>query len=117
MKLSLDPTVTAPRFITSESLALATWYDAHPAVRRMWAIRHEQTLRVIVALEPSVDNSDVHPVWLACGMKWARELRSQAAGQVELQLIDEPSIDEFETDAEGDVVVAMCSRDPALLFP
>jgi hypothetical protein len=39
-----------------------------------------------------------------------------AGGFVELELIDEPQIDEIDTDAEGDVVVAMCWRDPALLF-
>ena len=116
MKLSFDPSVTSPRLITSESLALATWYDAHPAVRRMWAIRHEHTLRVIVALEPTVDDDDVHPVWLANSMAWARELRAQSGGFVELELIDESAVNEIETDAEGDLVVAMCWRDPALFI-
>jgi hypothetical protein len=117
MKLSLDPAVTAPRLITSESLQLAAWYDTHPSIRRMWAIRREQTLRVIVALEPTIDNSDVQPVWLAYGMAWARELNAHAAGgRVELEVIEEPQIDEIETDAEGDVVIAMCWRDPSLLF-
>jgi hypothetical protein len=115
MKLSLDPSVSALRFITSESLTLATWYDAHPPVRRMWAIRHAQTLRVIVALEPTVDDNDIHPVWLANSMAWARELHAHVGGFLEFELIDEPTMDEIETDAEGDIVLAMCWRDPALL--
>ena len=39
MKLSLDPNVMAPRHITAEAEALAAWYDAHPTIRRLWAIR------------------------------------------------------------------------------
>lgn len=112
MKLSLDPSVTGPRAITAESLALAAWYDAHPAVRRMWAIRDAEKLRVIVALEPTVDNSDTHPAWLANSHAWIRELRSHTGSVVELELVDEPLINEIDTDAEGDVVVAMCWRDP-----
>jgi hypothetical protein len=112
MKLSLDPSVTAPRTITAESLALAAWYDAHPAVRRMWAIRDAEKLRVIVTLEPTVDNSDTHPAWLANSHAWVHELRSHTGSLVELELVDEPPINEIETDAEGDVVVAMCWRDP-----
>jgi len=116
VKLSLDPSVAAPRSSTPESLALATWYDSHPAIRRMWAIRHGQTLRVVVALEPTLDDSDVHPAWLANGRLWARELHSHIGGSVELELVDELRIDGVETDAKGDVVVAMCWRDPAFLF-
>ena len=39
MKLSLDPMATIPRHITAEAEALAAWYDAHPTIRRLWAIR------------------------------------------------------------------------------
>ena len=114
MKLSLDPSVTALPTNTAESLALAAWYDAHRAVRRMWAIRDAEKLRVIVMLEPTVDNSDTHPAWLANGHAWARDLHSRTGGFVELELVDEPLINEIETDAEGDVIVAMCWRDPVL---
>jgi hypothetical protein len=116
MKLGLDLSITAPRTISSESLALAAWYDTHPAVRRMWAIRNAQTLHVIVALEPTMDNSETYPAWLANGHEWIQELRSHTGCRVELELIDEPLVDEIETDAEGDIVVVMCWRDPALEF-
>jgi hypothetical protein len=116
MKLSFDPSVTSPRQITSESQALETWYDTHPAVRRMWAIRDVHILWVIVVLEPTVDSDDVHPVWLAHSVAWARELRAQSGGLVELELIDESEITEVETDAEGDLVVAMYWRDPAFFL-
>jgi hypothetical protein len=116
MKLSLDPSVTPAQTITAESLALAAWYDAHPAVRRMWAIREAEKLRVIVTLEPTIDNSDTHPAWLANSHAWGHELHSHTGSFVELELVDEPLINEIETDAEGDVVVAMCWRDPVLIY-
>jgi hypothetical protein len=47
---------------------------------------------------------------------WARELQSHIGGSVELELVDEPRIDAVETDAEGEVVVALWWRDPALIF-
>jgi hypothetical protein len=115
MKLGPDPSVAAPRPATAESLALAAWYDAHPAVRRMWAIRDAEKLRVIVSLEPTVDNSDTHPAWLANSHAWVQELHAHTGSFVELELVDEPLMDDIETDAEGDLVVAVCWRDPALI--
>jgi len=115
VKLSLDP-AGEPRTVTPESLALAAWYDTHPTVRRMWAIKDAETLRVIVTLEPTVDSDDTLPAWLAQSQAWVRDLQSQTASLVELELIDEPLTDEFETDAQGDIVVAMFWRVPALRF-
>src|SRR5262245_11243931 len=116
MKLSLDPSVTAPRANTPESLALAAWYDANPAIRRMWAIKDAQALRVIVTLEPAVDSDDTFPAWLANSQAWMHELHSRTGSLVELQLLDELPGDEFEIDAEGDIVITRGWRDPALLF-
>jgi hypothetical protein len=113
MKLSLDPALAPPRSRSPESRALARWYDGRPSVRRMWAIRERQGLRVIVTLEPTVDDSDIVPTWLAhCGA-WARELQAAAGGVVRLELVDEPVGDAVEIDAEGTIVAAMCWRDPA----
>jgi hypothetical protein len=112
MKLSLDSSVNMPRHITAESEALAEWYDAHPAIRRLWAIRDSQALSVILTLEPTVDNDDTYPAWFACNHGWARELRSITGGAVNLELLDEPSIDEFEVDLEGEIVAALSWRDP-----
>jgi hypothetical protein len=116
MKLSLDPDVDPTRrAITAESLALSAWYDAHPVVRRMWGVRDAEKLRVIVTLQPTVDDSDTHPAWLANGEAWVHELRSRTGSCVELELAEEPLLNEIETDAEGDVVVAMCWRDPVFI--
>lgn len=116
MKLSLDPAVTAPRNITRESLVLSAWYDANPAVRRLWAVKDSRALRVIVALEPTVDDSDTSPAWLAHGQIWAREIRSGTGSFVELEMVEEPSVDEIEIDAEGEIIAALCWRDPTLLW-
>jgi hypothetical protein len=112
MKLSLDPLATVPRHITAEAEALAAWYDAHPTIRRLWAIRDAQALSVIVTLEPTVDNSDTYPAWFACNQGWAREIRSITGSPVELELLDEPTVDEFEIDLEGEIVAAISWRDP-----
>jgi hypothetical protein len=112
MKLSLDPSADTPRHITSESEALAGWYDAHPAIRRLWAIRDAKTLNVILTLEPTMDNDDTYPAWFACNHGWAREIRVIVGMPVNLELLEEPMVDEFEIDLEGEIVAAICWRDP-----
>jgi hypothetical protein len=112
MKLSLDPSATAPRHVTAEAEALADWYDTHPTIRRLWAIRDARTLSVIVTLEPTMDNGDTYPAWFACSQRWAHEIRSIADGPVNLELLDEPSVDEFEIDLDGELVAALSWRDP-----
>ena len=116
MKLSLDPSVTAPRPITEEFLALSAWYDAHPIVRRMWAIEEAHALRVIIMVEPTVDDSDTYPIWFANSRQWTHEMQAKTGRFVRLQLIDEPSADEIEVDAEGEIIVAVSWRDPASLY-
>jgi hypothetical protein len=116
MKLNLDPAVTAPRHITAESEALAEWYDAHPTVRRLWAIRDGEgeawALSVILTLEPTMDNGDTSPSWLACSTAWAREIQSLTNRPVRMGLLDEPAAREFEIDVEGEIVAALSWRDP-----
>lgn len=116
MKLNLDPAVTSARRITSESLALAAWYDAHPAVRRLWAIRDAQTLSVILTLEPTMDNGDTYPTWFACSHGWTREVQSITGSSVKLELLDEPLVDEFDIDLEGEIVAAISWRDPTYFW-
>ena len=112
MKLSLDPIATIPRHITAEAEALADWYDAHPTIRRLWAIKDAKVLSVIVTLEPTVDNDDTYPAWFACNQGWAREIGSITDSPVNLELLDEPTVDEFEVDLEGEIIVAINWRDP-----
>jgi hypothetical protein len=112
MKLSLDPTVTAPRHITAEAEALAYWYDAHPTIRRLWAIRSALALNVIVTLEPTVDNGDTYPAWFACSRGWAQEIQVLTGGQVSLEMLEEPTVDEFEVELDGEIVAAISWRDP-----
>ena len=113
MKLSLDPTIqTPPLHVTAEAEALADWYDAHPGIRRLWAIRSVLALNVIVTLEPTVDNSDTSPPWLACGRLWAEEIQSLMGSTVSLELLDEPLTTEFDIEHEGEIVAALNWRDP-----
>jgi hypothetical protein len=113
MKLSLDPAVTAPLHVTAEGEALADWYDAHPTIRRLWAIRSALALNVIVTLEPTVDNSDTYPAWFACSRGWAQEIQVLTGGTVSLEMLEEPPVTEFEIELDGEIVAAFNWRDPA----
>lgn len=115
MKLSLDPSVPAASRFTAESLALASWYDAQPAVRRLWGFRSAQELRVIVAVQPTHDNDDIYPTWLANTQAWASELQSCTGSSVQLELIQELPFDEIELDAESVLIADLFWRDATLL--
>ena len=112
MKLSLDPAAMVPTHVTAQAEALADWYDAHPAVRRLWAIRDSQSLNVILTLEPTMDGSDTYPAWYACSRGWTSEIQSITGGFVTLELLDEPEVAEFEINIEGEIVAAISWRDP-----
>jgi hypothetical protein len=112
MKLNLDPAVAVPGHVTAQAEALSEWYDAHPTVRRLWAIRDTRSLNVILTLEPTMDGDDTYPAWFACSRGWEREIRSITSSEVKLELLDEPSVDEFEINLEGEIIVAISWRDP-----
>ncbi|MDM0001057.1 hypothetical protein QTI24_20780 [Variovorax sp. J22P240] len=116
MKITLDPFLDASRPHAFVSTTLKTWYDATPAVRRLWAIRPDgrsdaNDLRVIVMLEPSLDGDETSPIWMAHGAAWATELRERLAGVVQLERIDGPLPDEFEIDGDGVLLSTLSWRD------
>jgi hypothetical protein len=117
MKLSLDPSLSAPRHVTAEALALAGWYEAQSAVRHLWGIRNSQRLRVIIAIEPAPDNDDVYPLWLANSAAWTRDLRLRVGRQVQLELIHESLSDGIEIDADDVVIAVQFWRDATLTPP
>lgn len=117
MKLSIDPSVTRPRTVTAESLALAWWYDSHPAVRRLWGIRVAQVLRVIVAIEPTLDNDDVFPCWLANTDAWSSELYSQTGSCIQLELVKDLPCDGIEVDFGSVLIADLFWRDATLNQP
>jgi endo-beta-N-acetylglucosaminidase D len=114
MKLSLDPTDSAVRNVTPESTALAAWYDSHPEVRSLWAIKNAQGLRVIVRLEPTPDSDDTLPGWIANSRAWAKELQLRTHESVQLEAIDELLIDGIEV-SDGIIVAALGWRDPTVI--
>jgi hypothetical protein len=99
------------RTVTSVFVVLAKWYAAHPAVRRLWAIKESQHMRVIVTLEPTHDNDDISPAWLANGHDWAHELQLRMDGPVQLEVVDEPSLAEL---FDGVLVADFFWRDPSM---
>ena len=97
-------------------MIFAAWYDAHPVVRRLWAVQEPQALRVILSLEPTMDNGDIAPVWLAHSSAWEREMRCFTGAAVRLEFVDEPLMNEIEIDASGEIIAAFSWRDPTLLW-
>lgn len=116
MKLNLDPAITSPQHITAEAEALSEWYDANPEIRRLWAIEDRQALRVIVTLEPTMDNGDTTPLWFAYSTTWEREIRATTGRPVQLELVEEPPSGEVEVDGGGEVIAAISWRDPTFLW-
>ena len=113
IKLSLDPTESAALNATPESAALAAWYDSHPAVRHLWAIKTAQGLRVIVRLEPTLDDDDTLPGWIANSQAWTHELQLHTREPVQLEAIDALLIDGIEL-TDGVIVAALGWRDPTI---
>jgi hypothetical protein len=101
--------------VIEAAVLLAGWYAAHPVVRRLWAIRDSRRMRVIVALEPTLDGDDIYPAWLANGGEWTRELQSLMHEPVLLDVIDEPSLGEFAAGMDGVVVAKLFWRDSSML--
>lgn len=117
LKLSFDPSVNAPRDTTTESVALAQWYDANPAIQRLWGVRETETLRVIVSLEPTHDSDDVFPVWVANCQRWTRQLHKSTGKPVQLELVGEPPLDGIEFGADSTIIADLFWRDPTVIPP
>ncbi|HEY5547544.1 MAG TPA: hypothetical protein VIK50_15930 [Gemmatimonadaceae bacterium] len=117
MKLCLDPYDVAPRDVTAESLALAGWYDSQPAIRRLWGIREAERLRVIIAIEPTLDGDDVYPAWFANIDVRASELRRSTGSQVQLELIQESRCGGIEIEDDGVIIADLFWRDATVNLP
>jgi hypothetical protein len=116
MKRTLDPSITVPQEITAESFALADWYDAHPAVRRLWGIRETGTLRVVVFVPPTA-GGDADPVWRSSRHAWARELHLLTGRVIRLELVGDCTLDDIELQAASVVVANLYWRDATLVPP
>jgi hypothetical protein len=94
---------------------LDAWYGSHSVIRRLWAIKEPQGLRIVVALEPTHDGDDTHPAWLANRQTWLHELQSHTGSPVRLERIDAAVFDELELNRESVVLAALGWRDPTLI--
>ena len=101
------------RTVTAASVVLAKWYAAHPAVRRLWAFKESQGMRIIVTLEPTHDGDDVFPAWLANGREWTHELQLRMDGPVQLEVMHEPFLPDFAAGVDGVPVAELFWRDPS----
>ncbi len=120
MKLSLTRQPETAASMSHSAVELCKWYAKKPRILRLWAIREDipyramrqDKLLVILMLEPSGDGDDVSPPWLAHGRTWHQELRLHLACEVDLQRVDGPLPDEFDIDADGQLIAMLCWRDP-----
>ena len=65
MKRERLSAVSEGRSLDPESAAFAAWYATHSSVRRLRAVRNSYQLRILVTLEPTHDDCDAYPAWLA----------------------------------------------------
>jgi hypothetical protein len=92
--------------------ALASWYAARPAVRRLRAVREFERMRILIALGPTLDGDEIYPAWLANGCDWAQELQSRLGEPVRLEVMNDP----FRAGLAAGVLVAdLCWRDSSIL--
>jgi hypothetical protein len=99
--------------VTSESAALSAWYGSRPEIRRLWARRDTQGLRVLVHVDRAFDSNEAHPAWMANRDVWIDELQLLTGSPIRLEHADEPLGDEGVTDAPGVIVAALSWRDPS----
>lgn len=116
MKRTLDTSAGVPQEVTAESFALADWYDAHPAVRRLWGIRESGLLRVVVFVPPTTD-ADADAIWRASRQAWARELHVMTGRVIRLELVGDCTIDDIGLDTASIVVADLYWRDATLVPP
>src|SRR6478736_4513 len=112
MELRLCQPVSPKETADPEFEAIAARYDAHSSVRRLWAISDAFGLRVLVTLEPTHEDNDTLPAWLANCHAWAHELQSSTDQSVRLERLDAPGFDGTASDAESTLVAALSWRDP-----
>jgi hypothetical protein len=117
MGVSSNPAVPIEEKITAESLALARWYDAHPSIRRLVGITVGEELRVVVVIDPTLDDDDILPVWLANTRIWSKELCVQTRRSVRLELTQHLPGDGFEVDPGSSLIADLFWRDATLDEP
>jgi len=100
--------------VTRECAALSAWYGSRPEIRRLWAFRDTQGLRVLVQVERALDSNEIHPAWMANRDVWIDELRLRTGSPIRLEHADEPFGDEVVTETPGVIVAALSWRDPSL---
>jgi hypothetical protein len=98
--------------VTRECAALSAWYGSRPEIRRLWALRDTQGLRVLVHVERALDSNEIHPAWMAKRGVWIDELQLLMGSSVRLEYADESFGDEVATDAPSVIVAALSWRDP-----
>ena len=117
MKHCLDPYDIAPHNVTAVSLALAGWYDSQPAIRRLWGIRGAEKLRIIIAIEPTLDGDDIYPAWFANFEAWSSELRLTTGSAVQLELIHSSRCGGIEIEDGSFIIADLFWRDATLDLP
>ena len=100
--------------MNAEAAVLAKWYASHPVVRRLWAVEEIELIRIVVTLEPTTDDDDTQPAWLANSWTWAQDLRLRMNRVVHLEMINHPSHIEAMLDRHSALITELSWRDPTI---
>jgi hypothetical protein len=107
-----DDDTSDHRVMTSSlTVILGQWYDAHPAVRRLWALEHSGAIHVVITLEPTSDGDDAMPAWLAHSRRWASDLQSLTHREVQLRPIYSAAPEDVPAADDGTIVAEFSWRD------
>jgi hypothetical protein len=93
---------------------LREWYASHSVIRRLWAFEGMEAIRVVLTLEPTNDDDDTQPAWLANSWTWAQELEGRMHRIVHLEMLSEPSRIDSICDPDAALITQLSWRDPTL---
>jgi|SRR3954451_3472014 hypothetical protein len=104
-------------------IALEHWYNAHPAILRLWVMQQGRAddgsprsdLRVILMLQPSGDGDETSPAWMAHSGIWATELERMLARTVELECLERALGEHLMTEGDASLLASFSWRDSTLL--
>lgn len=113
MNLSSDGSSDGEPATSAAAAELARWYTSHAVVRRLWAIEEIEAIRIVLALEPTVDGADAQPAWLASSSTWAQELQLRMHKIVRLELLDEPTHIKLPLERDCVLIAEVAWRDPS----
>lgn len=100
-----------PNAFLEIAAALGKWYDATPDIRRLRATQQASVIHVLIALEPTADDDDTLPIWLAKSSRWMNDLQSLTNRDMHLEMSVSAAFDESPLGPETPMITELSWRD------